>query len=189
MRAGGAPGRGQGAAERRTRDHRPADPARRAGQDHLRRPVPAFPAAFSITGLPPSGPRWASRERRVRGRRRAGRRARPGRYVPVHPEPADAGDRVQFRGASLLGVRSGGCSLGWALAADRRAGRRAGLAVHVPVPEQHGLDFGAGLHRGGDRRPGQPGRRRRGRPHPRHPAQLRERLPGFGWCPSSAWPR
>src|SRR5207247_1237547 len=41
----------------------------------------------------------------------------------------------------------------------RRAGRRARLAVDLPVPEQHGHHLRVRLHRGGDRRPGQPGRR------------------------------
>ena len=40
---------------------------------------------------------------------------------------------------------------------DRRARGRARLAIDVPLPEQHGRDLRVRLHRGGDRRPGQPG--------------------------------
>ena len=61
----------------------------------------------------------------------------------------------------------------------RRARRRARLAVDVPVPEQHGHDLRVRLHRGGDRRPGQPGRRGDRRAAARDRAQLRGRLPAL----------
>src|SRR6185437_6651833 len=60
----------------------------------------------------------------------------------------------------------------------RRAGRGAGHPVHLPVPEQHGLDLRTRLHRGRDRRPGQPGGRGGRRRAARRGAQLRRRLPG-----------
>ena len=64
--------------------------------------------------------------------------------------------------ARLLGVRVGRMlTLGWALAG--LIGALAGVLVSpvdVPVPEQHGRDLRARLHRGGDRRAGQPGRAR-----------------------------
>src|SRR5919108_264508 len=68
----------------------------------------------------------------------------------------------------------------------RRAGRRAGLAVDVPVPEQHGHDLRVRLHRGGDRRPGQPGRGGDRRSAARARAQLRRRLPAFRGQPGPA---
>src|SRR4029078_9145067 len=61
----------------------------------------------------------------------------------------------------------------------RRSSRRARLAVDVPVPERHGPHLGVGLHRGGDRRPGQPGRRGDRRAAARARAQLRRRLPAL----------
>ena len=51
-------------------------------------------------------------------------------------------------------------TLGWALAG--LIGALAGVLVspdHVPLPGQHGLDLRARLHRRGDRRARQPGRR------------------------------
>ena len=153
----------------------------------------SFPAAFSIKGLRIGGTAWASRRNDVFvAGRRAGRRAGPGPDVPLHlGRPAAAGDGVRPGVARLLGVRIGRVlTLGWALAG--LIGALAGVLVtpvHVPLPEQHGLDLRAGLHRRGDRRPGQPGRRGRRRPRPRRRAQLRRRLPRSAtWCRCSAWP-
>src|ERR1700722_3758656 len=57
------------------------------------------------------------------------------------------------------------------------AGGRSRLPVDVPVPEQHGHDLRVRLHRGGDRRPGQPGRCGGRRAAARDRAQLCRRLP------------
>ena len=63
----------------------------------------------------------------------------------------------------------------------RGARGRAGLAVDVPLPQQHGHHLRVRLHRGGDRRPRQPG----GRGHRRAAARRRAQLsPAATWVPT-----
>ena len=83
--------------------------------------------------------------------------------------------------ARLSGIRVARVlTVGWALAG--LLGALAGVLVSPStflVPEQHGHDLRVRLHRGGDRRPGQPGRRGGRRPAARDRAQLCRRLPAL----------
>ncbi len=124
----------------------------------------SFPAAFSITGLKVGGtPLGMSRIDVFT----AAAVLAAALILAVLFRYTTAGLRMRAAAfnatvARLSGVRVGAGAdprLG-AGRADRRAGRRARHAVHVPVPEQHGLDLRARLHRRGDRRAGQPGRAR-----------------------------
>src|SRR5579875_2251222 len=94
-------------------------------------------------------------------------------------QPAAARHRLQPRRGQAAGRadRPGDDARLGSRRAVRGAGRRAGHAADVPVPEQHGLDLRARVYRGGDRRAGEPARRRHRGHRPRRRAQLRRRLP------------
>ena len=128
----------------------------------------SFPAAFSIDGLHIGGTALgiAWNDVFVAGAVLAAALALAGlfRYTPV-------GLRMRATAfsagaASLLGVRVGRMlTLGWALKAEPDHGALVGVLVSPSTflyPNSMDSDLRAGLHGGGDRRPGQPGRRRRG---------------------------